>query len=58
MISLQIICMVGLPGAGKTYWVDKYVTENQDKMYNVLGTNSIIDKMRVSTVQVQITQSN
>lgn len=40
--------MVGLPGAGKTYWVDKCVAENADKRYNVLGTNNIIDKMRVS----------
>lgn len=43
----EIICMVGLPGAGKTYWVDKCVAENADKRYNVLGTNNIIDKMRV-----------
>ncbi|CAC5387390.1 HNRNPUL1 [Mytilus coruscus] len=43
----EIICMVGLPGAGKTYWVDKCVAENVDKRYNVLGTNNIIDKMRV-----------
>lgn len=42
------MCMVGLPGAGKTYWVNKQVTENADKRYNVLGTNTIIDKMRVS----------
>lgn len=44
------MCMVGLPGAGKTYWVNKQVAENADKRYNVLGTNNIIDKMRVSMV--------
>lgn len=43
----EIMCMVGLPGAGKTYWVNKQVAENADKRYNVLGTNNIIDKMRV-----------
>lgn len=44
------MCMVGLPGGGKTYWVSKQVAENADKGYNVLGTNNIIDKMRVSMV--------
>lgn len=39
--------MVGLPGAGKTHWAVKHVEENPDKRYNLLGTNSIIDKMKV-----------
>ena len=43
----QIIMMVGLPGAGKTYWADKHAIANLDKKYNVLGTNNIIDKMKV-----------
>lgn len=44
---LQVVMMVGLPGAGKTYWVDNFVAANPDKRYNVLGTNNIIDKMKV-----------
>ena len=40
--------MCGLPGAGKTTWADKHSKENPDKKYTVLGTNSIIDKMKVS----------
>lgn len=39
--------MVGLPACGKTTWAEKYAAENPDKHFNVLGTNSIIDKMRV-----------
>lgn len=40
--------MVGLPAAGKTTWVDSYCRENLNKKYNVLGTNSLIDKMKVN----------
>nr|KAG5689769.1 hypothetical protein BaRGS_031170 [Batillaria attramentaria] len=43
----KIIMMVGLPGAGKTYWAEKHAAGNPDKKYVVLGTNNIIDKMKV-----------
>ena len=39
--------MCGLPGAGKTVWAEKHNQANPDKRFNVLGTNSIIDKMKV-----------
>ena len=40
--------MCGLPAAGKTVWAAKKAQENPEKRYNVLGTNNIIDKMKVS----------
>jgi len=43
----EMIMMCGLPGAGKTTWVEKMVTSNPDKHYNVIGTNNIIEKMKV-----------
>lgn len=39
--------MVGLPGSGKTTFAIKYAEENPDKKYNILGTNAIMDKMKV-----------
>ena len=39
--------MVGLPASGKTHWVQKQVEENSDKNYNILGTNNIMEKMKV-----------
>uniref|UniRef100_A0A8C5MYT9 Heterogeneous nuclear ribonucleoprotein U n=1 Tax=Leptobrachium leishanense TaxID=445787 RepID=A0A8C5MYT9_9ANUR len=42
----EVIMMIGLPGAGKTSWVSKHVAENPGQ-FNVLGTNTIMDKMMV-----------
>ena len=39
--------MVGLPAAGKTTWVEKYCQENRLYKYNVLGTNDLLEKMKV-----------
>ncbi|XP_063990998.1 heterogeneous nuclear ribonucleoprotein U-like protein 1 [Diachasmimorpha longicaudata] len=44
----EMIMMCGLPGAGKTYWATKYALEHREKMYNVLGTNNLIEKMKVT----------
>ncbi|XP_014282216.1 heterogeneous nuclear ribonucleoprotein U-like protein 1 isoform X2 [Halyomorpha halys] len=43
----EMIMMCGLPGCGKTYWANKHCAANPDKLYNVLGTNALIDKMKV-----------
>jgi predicted kinase len=43
-----MILMVGLPGSGKTTWVNKHMAENPKKKYNVIGTSSLIDKMKVT----------
>ena len=47
----QMIMMVGLPGAGKTTWANKYTAENPDLKVNILGTNCLIDRMKVSRRQ-------
>lgn len=39
--------MVGLPACGKTTWALKYAQSNPEKKYNILGTNAIMDKMKV-----------
>jgi len=43
----EIIMMVGLPGAGKTVWAMKYANDHPEKKYCILGTNMIMDKMKV-----------
>ncbi|XP_065511154.1 heterogeneous nuclear ribonucleoprotein U-like protein 1 [Caloenas nicobarica] len=49
----EILMMVGLPAAGKTTWALKHAAANPGKKYNVLGTNAIMDKMRVMGLRRQ-----
>jgi heterogeneous nuclear ribonucleoprotein U-like protein 1 len=46
-LVLQIVMMCGLPGSGKTVWANEYYAKHLDKKYNILGTNNLIDKMKV-----------
>ncbi|KAM3911994.1 heterogeneous nuclear ribonucleoprotein U-like protein 1 [Leptodactylus fuscus] len=49
----EILMMVGLPGAGKTTWAMKHSAGNPGKKYNILGTNAIMEKMRVMGLRRQ-----
>ncbi len=42
-----MIMIVGLPGAGKTTWGINMQRDNFDKRYNIIGTDTLIDKMKV-----------
>ena len=40
--------MIGLPACGKTTWAEKLCSDNPEKRYSILGTNLIMEKMKVS----------
>merc|ERR1712051_1136112 len=44
----EMIMLIGLPGCGKTTWVNKFVAEHPEKRYNVIGTAALVDKMKVN----------
>ena len=43
----EFIQMVGLPNSGKTFWALDHCKKNPEKKFNLLGTNSLIDRMKV-----------
>ena len=43
----EVLMMIGLPGAGKTYWASAHAKSHPEKHYNILGTNNLIDRMKV-----------
>ncbi|XP_036981052.1 heterogeneous nuclear ribonucleoprotein U-like protein 1 [Acanthopagrus latus] len=49
----EILMMVGLPACGKTTWAMKHAEANPEKKYNILGTNAIMDKMKVMGLRRQ-----
>ena len=42
-----MIMIVGLPGAGKTTWGISMQKQHPEKRYNIIGSDTLIDKMRV-----------
>lgn len=40
--------MCGLPGSGKTRWVQDYLKKNPNKKYTVLGNSFLLSKMTVN----------
>ncbi|KAG7964128.1 hypothetical protein I3843_09G153100 [Carya illinoinensis] len=43
----EVMMMVGLPASGKTTWAEKWIKEHPEKRYVLLGTNLILDQMKV-----------
>ncbi|XP_054007453.1 heterogeneous nuclear ribonucleoprotein U [Hylaeus anthracinus] len=42
----EVIMMCGLPACGKTTWATKHTTEHPQKMYNILGLSTLINKIK------------
>ncbi|XP_078389403.1 heterogeneous nuclear ribonucleoprotein U-like protein 1 isoform X1 [Cetorhinus maximus] len=49
----EILMMVGLPAAGKTTWAISHAAHHPWKKYNILGTNAIMEKMKVMGLRRQ-----
>uniref|UniRef100_A0A6Q2YKG5 Uncharacterized protein n=1 Tax=Esox lucius TaxID=8010 RepID=A0A6Q2YKG5_ESOLU len=49
----ELLMMVGLPASGKTTWAVKHSEEHPTKKFNILGTNAIMEKMKVMGLRRQ-----
>nr|XP_032821094.1 heterogeneous nuclear ribonucleoprotein U-like protein 1 isoform X2 [Petromyzon marinus] len=49
----EVLMMVGLPGVGKSTWAEKHCRENPEKKYNIMGTNNIMEKMKIMGLRRQ-----
>lgn len=47
MKDCEVMMMVGLPASGKTTWAEKWVKHHPEKHYILLGTNLILEQMKV-----------
>uniref|UniRef100_J3M1S3 SPRY domain-containing protein n=2 Tax=Oryza brachyantha TaxID=4533 RepID=J3M1S3_ORYBR len=43
----EIVTMVGLPASGKSTWAEKWIKENKEKRFILLGTNLALEQMKV-----------
>uniref|UniRef100_A0A182NN65 SAP domain-containing protein n=1 Tax=Anopheles dirus TaxID=7168 RepID=A0A182NN65_9DIPT len=44
----ELIMMIGLPGCGKTTWVQNYLKENSETSFTLLSVDSLLDNMKVT----------
>ncbi|XP_041985735.1 heterogeneous nuclear ribonucleoprotein U-like protein 1 [Aricia agestis] len=51
----EVILMVGMPGAGKTYWARQHAAANPDKRFNIISTGALFDKMKVDCKPIRAT---
>lgn len=54
----EFIMMCGLPACGKTYWIEKHMERHPKKAYVLLGTNAVIDQMKVMGLKRQANYAN
>uniref|UniRef100_A0A182KD23 B30.2/SPRY domain-containing protein n=1 Tax=Anopheles christyi TaxID=43041 RepID=A0A182KD23_9DIPT len=45
--NCELVMMIGLPGSGKTTWVQNYLKENPDSSYTLLSIDSLLENMKV-----------
>ena len=47
----EVVMLVGLPASGKTYWSERVLDSEPEMHWNVLGTNQLLERMKVSKLR-------
>ncbi|XP_058455366.1 heterogeneous nuclear ribonucleoprotein U-like protein 2 isoform X2 [Malaya genurostris] len=43
----EVIFLIGLPGSGKSHWVENYLQTHPEKKFTVLGVGTLLDQMKI-----------
>lgn len=47
----ELVMLVGLPASGKTHWTEGVVQSEPEMHWNILGTNQLLERMKVSKLR-------
>ncbi|XP_078495400.1 heterogeneous nuclear ribonucleoprotein U-like protein 1 isoform X2 [Ciona intestinalis] len=51
----EVLMLCGLPGSGKTFYANQQLVDKPEMGFNILGTKSVVDRMKVTGIEQKYT---